>query len=651
MILSGAMIWLALFLLIYGALALFWARQAAVLNRGAAGFFVADNGLPPWIVALVMAGASLSGWVVLGFPGMIATQGFGFATLGLAGVVLPLAGVLFFKRQWALGRRYGISTQGEMFSRYYGGRGLSVISALVALVFAIGFTGMQLRALGDVLAQASGGVLSAPVLIWAVALTVFAYVVIGGMRAIGYLGALQTVLIGLAIAGLAVFLLAASDGFVALNQRLAQIAQTDPARAANLFRVAGVVQFTAGIGVENPIGGQWSAVMILSTALALMGFQASPMATQLLLSTRSSAGLAAGQTWVMAGVFGALVAFGIVLIGAQGLAADDKDIIGGLLTRLGVVSPWFMAGVALGLVAAVQIVAGLSLLSAATTLVRDIYVPFFHRGLGAARAVLLTRILVGLLLLVSVLLALLAPVGLSVIGAIALPAAFQLWPALIGLCWFGWISRQAATAGATIGLVAVLVTDSLGGNILAFLGLDLPWGRWPWTIHSAAWGMFFNLSAVIVISAITRGRGHSPLARQMQAFLRQHAPVRTKSRALTPAAWSAVLAWFFLALGPGVVIGNQTFGPAAGGFDGWRVGMPSLWAWSLIFWVLGVFLIWFMSYRLELATAPTTEVLPAQEIPDLPITDTRMQERELVRLGWSVAVITGGIAMVTWIFG
>lgn len=650
--LSDPMIWLMLFLFFYGAVTLYWARVASAMNSCASGFFNANGALAPWMTALTMAGASISGWVVLGFPEMISTQGFGFAVLGLAGIVLPLAGVLFFKRQWILARRYGFSSQAEIFRGYYGGRGLAVISAAIAVIFAVAFTGLQLRALGNVLAGAAGGAVSASAFIWMIALFLFAYCVIGGMRAVGYLGPIQTVLLGLAVTGLAIAVVDSTNGFVALNQHLAAMAQSDQTLGARLFEVSGVIQFTSGIGTDVPVGGHWTAVMVLSTAMALMGFQASPMATQLILSTRSTRALAAGQTWVMAGFFGALIVFGIVLIGVGGLGnASTGNTLYGLLNNLAVKSPWFTAGLAVGLVASVQVVAGLCLVTAAGTLVRDIYIPFFHNALAERTSILYGRILIGLLLLVSVLLAILLPVGLSALGAVALPAAFQLWPALIGVCWFKIISRQAATTGAAFGIFAVLVTDSLGGNILSFLGLDLPWGRWPWTIHSAAWGMFFNLLAVIVISAITLGRDRGATALDMRAFFREHSNRKAKSRALKPAAWSAVLAWFFLALGPGVVMGNFTFGPAGGGFEAWVVGMPSLWAWTLLFWVLGVFMIWFLSYKLEFATAPETAITPLPTRPRLAPANTKIQDRELVHLLWTVAGLAGVITLTVWIFG
>jgi solute:Na+ symporter, SSS family len=646
----GPMTWVFLFFLIYSAIVLFWARQASAQNTRQFDFFTSGKSLSPWMSAVGVTGASISGWIVLGFPQSIASQGLGFGVLALAGIIVPLTGVLFFKAQWQIATRYNFSTQGQLFNGYFGGRGIGVVSALIAVLFAIGFSGLQLRAIGTVLTELSENQNDLPVFIWAVAALLASYVVIGGLRTIGYLSVIQTVLIATAIAGMSLFVLIDSGGFSSLNMQLAALAKEPDSIANGYFQIAGVIQFTAGIGIEAPIGGQWTAVMITSSALALLGIQASPMITQLLISTRSSSGIAAGQTWVFSAVFGALIIFGIVAVGSFGMG-KEQAVIPSLLLDLSAQSPWFKATIAIGLIAAVQVVCGLSLLTAAHALIADIYVPFYHKGLPQSDQILYGRVCILILLIIAALLATLSPVALSKLGALALPAALQLWPALIGLCWFQFISRQAVVSGLMFGLFAVLVTDHAGIAILGFLGLDLPWGRFPWTIHSAGWGLFVNLLTVLIISAITQGRGHSEQAPDIRNFLRKHAPAAPRSRGLKPAAWSAVLAWFFLAVGPGAILGNQAFGVAADGPDGWITGMPSIWAWIMMLWVLGVFLIWFLSYKMNLATSSPIAVTALEQPIHPPIRDTKIQEPELIRFLWTVVIATAVITVVSWVFG
>ena len=646
---SSVLTWLFLLLLGYGMLSLYWAGKGAAFNTNLSDYFIASGTLAPWMTAVGIAGVSVSGWFVLGFPPTIASQGFGFAVLNLGAILIPLTGVLFLKPQWALAKRHQLHSQAAMLNFYFDGRAIGVISALIAVLFAVAFCGLQLRAVSVLLAKLSGYPEHFPLFVWGISAFLLAYVVIGGMRAVGFLSVIQTMLSALAILVLGIFILTASGGFAALSQRLAVIAADPNFSAKGMFEVAGVIQFTSGLGVEAPIGSQWTAMMISSTALALLGIQASPMVTHVMLSTRSAKAIAAGQTWIMAAFFGALLVFLIILIGASGIGRQG-DVLDNLMSSLSRQSPWFTAIIAIGLVGAVQAVAGLALLAAANTFIRDIYKPFFHAGISDKDQILFGRVNILIMLVASALLASFAPVALSALGSVALPIAFQLWPALLGLCWFRFISRQAAMVGLGLGIFAVLCTETLGISILEFLGLDLPWGRWPWTIHSAAWGMFVNLLAVIVISAITQGRGHSAQAHNMSQFQRDYVRPNIDGRALRPAAWSAVLAWMFFAVGPGVILGNHIFGSPTGGFEGWVVGMPSIWAWTLLFWVLGVFLIWFMSYKIGLATMKNSDFAVLAPTVHMPARSNKIQEMEMLRLAWSVFAIAAVITVTSWIF-
>ena len=42
------------------------------------------------------------------------------------------------------------------------------------------------------------------------------------------------------------------------------------------FAIPGVIQFTAGLGKETPVGGLWTGVMVLTYMFALMGIHSSP---------------------------------------------------------------------------------------------------------------------------------------------------------------------------------------------------------------------------------------------------------------------------------------------------------------------------------------------------------------------------------------
>jgi len=628
------MVWLPLYGLFYAAVTLYWARIAARENGNFETFFSAGHSLAPWISALVLAGASLSGWAVLDGAAEIGEGGFGVPALLQAGIALALPGVFFFKRLWLLGQRLRLSSQGELLRSYYGSEFLVAFSALVGVIFAVAFAGMQLAALSRLVEGLTGGQVSAPVAATLLAVVLFGYVVIGGMRAVGYLGAVQAVLAAAVLAGFAGFALIGLGSFGALNAGLSALA-ADPGQAGK-FMVAGVIQFTAGVGREAAAGHEGTAVASLTIAFALMGFQASPLAAKVILSTRSPSGVAAGQTWVMAGAFGGLIALCMASLGAAAMINPALGVAG-LLTNL---SPWFAAWLFIGLLAGVQLMAGLALLTAGEAVVRHLYKPWFHGSLSRRGTVTLTRIVIGILALISVLMQALTPVTLSVLGALALPLAFQLWTPLLGMTWMRWITRPAAVTGVGFGIAGVLLTEPFGHAVLSFLGLDLPWGRAPWTIHSAAWGMAANIAVTLLVSVFTQRRGYGEEAQEARRSL--HGTLRTspRARALKSTAWAVVLAWLFLAVGPGLIFGNAAF---VGPEGKWLLGMPSLWGWSLLFWALGLGVVWFLSYKMEMAS-PLAIDIPAYEPRPRLRRDQTAAERE--RLRALVVTLAVGFALI-----
>lgn len=633
---SANTIWLPLYGLFYTAVALYWARVAGLENRNTETYFSAGHSLSPWIATLTLAGASLSGWFVLGGSAEFAAHGFSLPGMLEAGIALALPGVLFFKRMWFVGQRLRLSSQAELFRSYYESDFLVVVSALIAVLFAIGFAGLQMRALSQIIVGLTGGMISPMVAGMVLGAVLFSYVVIGGMRAVGYLGAIQSLLMTAAMVGLADYALIATGGFAALNAGLAHLAATPG--SDGLFLVTGVIKFSAGLGRDAVDLPTATAVASLSLAMAFMGFQASPLAAKIVLSTRNANGFAAGQTWVTAGVVGGLIVFGVAIIGAAGLL-DARLSVPGMLTLLQDRSPWFMAWIFVGLAAGVQMLAGLALLTAAESLVRNVYKPYFHSSLSRVDTVNLTRVVIGLLALASVLMQSLTPVTLSALGSVALPLSFQLWTPLLGITWLRWITRPAVVVGVGFGIAGVLLTEPLGYQILSYLGLELPWGRWPWTIQSAAWGMAANLAAVLIISAVTNREAFGEQAQEVRRFLQGTLRVSARSRALHATAWSVILGWLFLAIGPGLVFGNFAFGTVSAKGGTWSVGMPSIWAWAVLFWAIGVGVVWFLAYKMEMASPYTLEIPAYEPRPHLR-RDQARQERERLRL----LVITGAAA-------
>ena len=128
------------------------------------------------------------------------------------------------------------------------------------------------------------------------------------------------------------------------------------------------------------------------------------------------------------------------------------------------------------------------------------------------------------------------------------------------------------------------------------------------TIHSAGWGMLLNLSVCLPVSYLTQNSNDLAHRMTYHNFLREHASLPASKKGLIPVAWAITIAWMFFGIGPGAVIGNDIFGAPNAGVEGWTFGMPSIWAWQILFWLLGVGMMWFLAFKMEMSSIPEREI-------------------------------------------
>jgi hypothetical protein len=272
-------------------------------------------------------------------------------------------------------------------------------------------------------------------------------------------------------------------------------------------------------------------------------------------------------------------------------------------------APWLVGLLAVCALAAMQSTGAAYMSTAGGILTRDLYKRYLNPGATHTTQKLFGRLGVAFIVICALLVATYSKDALVLLGGLAVAFGLQMYPALAGVTWVPWVTRAGATWGLAVGLVAVALTDSIGETLFP----NLPWGRWPLTIHSAGWGIFCNVLVCIVVSAITQDERQRTHRMKFHNFLDDHAALPQSKRALVPIAWAVTLAWFFFGIGPGAVIGNAIFGDPGAGPDGWLFGIPSIWAWQLLMWAVGVFMMWLLAYKMEMATVPQREVLALVE--------------------------------------
>ena len=139
----------------------------------ASDYFIAGRRLSLWVFVLAATATSFSGWTFMGHPGLLYRDGFQYAYASFYAITIPFTGVLFLKRQWMLGKRFGFVTPGEMLSHYFKSDLIRVLVVLVALCFSIPYLGIQLRASGFLFNVLTDGALGINVGMWLLSAIVF----------------------------------------------------------------------------------------------------------------------------------------------------------------------------------------------------------------------------------------------------------------------------------------------------------------------------------------------------------------------------------------------------------------------------------------------------------------------------------------------
>ena len=633
---SAKVTWLIAFVILYWIYCVYWGLRCAQMAKTATDYFVAGRRLGLWVFVLAATATSFSGWTFMGHPGLIYRDGFQYAYASFYAITIPFTGVMFLKRQWILGKRFGYVTPGEMLADYFKGDGVRILTVVIALCFSIPYLGLQLAASGKLFNVLSDGLFTVTAGTWVLAAVVLVYVASGGLRAVAYVDTLQCILLAFGIVAVGFIAYDLVGGWTELNKGLANVAKVKGAKwgftqdgYSSYLAIPGVIQFTAGLGKETPVGGLWTGVMVLTYMFALMGIHSAPAFTMWAFGNQDPRPFAPQQVWASSFGIGLILFF---FTAAQGMGAHllganpavnaagvnianvlpesigkggQGNLVPFYINTIGDAAPWFVGLLAVCALAAMQSTGAAYMSTAGGMLTRDLYKKYLNPKASHATQKLFGRMGVAFIVFSALLVATYSKDALVLLGGLAVAFGFQMWVPLMSVCYFPFFTRQGVTLGMAAGIVAVMLTESIGVKLF---GDALPWGRWPWTMHSAFWGMFFNLGTAIIVSAMTQNASDRAHRQKYHDFLAQHAGLPASKQGLKPVAWAITLAWLFFGIGPGAVIGNDIFG-SPNDYSTWTFGIPSIWAWQILFWALGVGMMWFLAYKMEMSTIPDKEIV------------------------------------------
>lgn len=344
---DAKVVWLFIFVAMYWTYCVFWGVKGALSAKTASDYFVAGRQISLWVFILAATATSFSGWTFIGHPGLIYRDGFQYAYASFYAIIIPFTGVIFLKRQWMLGKRFGFITPGEMMAYYFRSDVIRLLVVLVALIFSVPYLGVQLRAAGFLFNILTDNMLGIEVGMWLLSLVVIVYVASGGLRAVAYVDSAQAVLLAIGIIAIGVIAFFAIGGLEPFKQGLAAITAIDPTTGQAQFgkttpdgysayiAIPGAIQLVSGLGVEEPTGGVWTGMMILTYMFALMGIQSAPAFSMWAFGNKSPEPFAPQQVWASSAgigliliVFTAIQGMGSHFLGADSaFAAAHPDLV------------------------------------------------------------------------------------------------------------------------------------------------------------------------------------------------------------------------------------------------------------------------------------------------------------------------------------
>ena len=604
-------IWLTAFVSLYWAYCLFWGFKGARAAKTSTDYFLAGRSISVWVFVLAATATSFSGWTFVGHPGKIFTDGLPYAFASFYALTIPFTGVLFLRRQWVLGKAYNYITPGEMYSDYYGGNAMRLLTVLVAFLFSVPYLGVQLQASGSLFNILSDGFISVNTGMFALTAVVVIYVASGGLKSVAYVDCAQAILLAVGIAILGGVALLYSGGWGGFTSGLANIVSADVSSGQNLtpdgysmkVAIPGSIQMVSAGSKAN--GGAWTGIMCMTYMFALMGIQSSPAFSMWAFSNKTPQAFRWQQVIASSVVVGILLftftifqGMGGHILVANGVLENisDKNLIPELINLLSDIAPWLVGLLAVCALAAMQSTGSAYMSTFSAMVTRDIYAKYVSPGASDESQKTTGRVFVVLVAAAALIVAANSSQAIVMLGGLAVAYGFQMYPALIGICYYKGFTRKGVVWGLVIGLIAVTLTDKTS----AWFGV--PWGAYPLTIHSAGWGIFFNLITTFIVSHFSNETDIEKAVKAKKHQLLQSITGMSSARKnKVKLAWGLTLVWFLVGFGPFATIGNDVFSDPNSPALWAPFGLPSLWIWQLLFLGFGIFVMWFLAFYMGMS--------------------------------------------------
>ncbi len=438
-------------------------------NKSSDDYFLGGRTLGPWVSAMSAEASDMSGWLLMGLPGLAYFSGLadaGWTAIGLA-LGTYLNWLIVSKRLRRYSERVGAITLPDYFSNRFHEKKpvLMIIASLLIIVFFTPYAGSCLMACGKLFSQLFGT--SYELMVVVAALFVLAYTFLGGFLGESWSDFMQAIVMVIALVLVLGIGVVQAGGIGAVIEN----AQSIPGFWSLMTTASPTTEVVDGAVVFNAPNNV--AGMTIASGLAWgLGYFGMPQVLLRFMAIRSEKELAlsrrVAQIWVMISLFAA-IALGIVgraLYPAQYLDNASAENIFILMSTS--MLPALLAGlVCAGILAASISSSDSYLLISASAITMNIYKGILRKNASDKEVMWITR---SILILITIFAMLVATGGNQVIFTIVDFAWAGLGATFGPLMLFSLFWKKTTYPAAIAGMVTGGVTVILWNFFISKLG-------------------------------------------------------------------------------------------------------------------------------------------------------------------------------------
>jgi sodium/proline symporter len=451
---------------------LWYARRS---NTGVEEYFLAKRSFGPWVAAISAEASDMSGWLLMGLPGVAYFTGVGEAfwtALGLfIGTWINWALVAKRLRSYSQIADNAI-TLPEFFSKRFHDkkRVLLAAAAIISLVFFSIYVGAQFITFGKLFGYIFNANMVAMVILGA--LLVLFYTMLGGFWAVGMTDLIQGLLMVGALALVTVFGIVHAGGFAGVAENLRHFPRFTDFFGIATPQMANDAQVIANNAPVFGPGADYGFLTIISTMAWGLGYFGMPQVLVRFMAINKTSNIRRSRNIAVVWCFIAQIAAVAIGLTGRALMPAALNTASGAENIFILLSvdffPPLIAGIVIsGILAASMSSSDSYMLIVSSSLANDIFKDIFKKDASEAMVMWVARIT---MLLVTVFGVIIAVSGSQSIFRVVSYAWAGLGAAFGPLILFSLFWKRTTFPAAAAGMLSGGVTVILWKNIIAKLG-------------------------------------------------------------------------------------------------------------------------------------------------------------------------------------